>query len=307
LASRNRGILNLAIRLKDKTIIGFAQLARTDAAAAFMKGIAKDRSRWFEISYHLDPKYWSKGYGTEIVKALVDEAMANGAEGVYAQTNINNAASGRVLTRAGFNEFERMKFASMGAETGAIHYAVTREDWKKRPSGMEIEHTKDEYGKELMILRVHGQVPTWTVVEVDQKAIDSRQTPLPRLGKDRLVQLTSTSNGNQYLGVYISIPMNPYLSYFTSTLEIDRIFEEALFEGKFDRRFFDIRLTRELTNSRHGSLGYNPSELFPDNFLQLTIFEKRRIYEKLKGVIVMDEKARDIITRKSVIGTGEEN
>ena len=56
-----------------------------------------------ELGYHFCKKDWGKGYGTEIAKALVEYGFGHlGLEKIVAVTYPENAASQRVLEKAGF-------------------------------------------------------------------------------------------------------------------------------------------------------------------------------------------------------------
>jgi ribosomal-protein-alanine N-acetyltransferase len=56
-----------------------------------------------EIGYTLSPKYWGKGIGTEISRALVDYCFTNtDAKEVVAVTDLDNIGSQKVLEKTGF-------------------------------------------------------------------------------------------------------------------------------------------------------------------------------------------------------------
>lgn len=55
-----------------------------------------------EISYQLLPEWWNRGYGSEVVKAVIDRALTTyGLSRVIAETQINNIASCRLLEGIG--------------------------------------------------------------------------------------------------------------------------------------------------------------------------------------------------------------
>jgi [ribosomal protein S5]-alanine N-acetyltransferase len=57
-----------------------------------------------EVSYQLLPEWWNKGYGTEVVKAVVDYALTVlGCPRVIAETQIANTASCRLLESIGMH------------------------------------------------------------------------------------------------------------------------------------------------------------------------------------------------------------
>lgn len=65
------------------------------------KGLHPDGS--VEIGYGIDPAFWGNGYATEAVDAAVRWALEQpGVIRAEAETDPNNAASQRVLTKCGF-------------------------------------------------------------------------------------------------------------------------------------------------------------------------------------------------------------
>jgi RimJ/RimL family protein N-acetyltransferase len=87
-----------------------------------------------ELGYRLRRSAWGLGYGTEGSRALIDKAFAYlGARRVYAETMVVNAASRRVMEKAGlryvrtFHQDWPDKID--GDEHGDVEYALTREDW----------------------------------------------------------------------------------------------------------------------------------------------------------------------------------
>ncbi|HVE62268.1 MAG TPA: GNAT family N-acetyltransferase [Mycobacteriales bacterium] len=87
-----------------------------------------------ELGYRFHRSAWGRGYATEGSRALVDAAFADyGARRVYAETMAANAASRRVMAKAGLH-LVRTFFADWpdkidGDEEGDVEYAVTRERW----------------------------------------------------------------------------------------------------------------------------------------------------------------------------------
>ena len=63
-----------------------------------------------EIGYRIMEEHWGKGIATEIAKGLIDFAAKNlKAEHVIAYVNVNNAASIRVLEKAGMMNVARIE------------------------------------------------------------------------------------------------------------------------------------------------------------------------------------------------------
>ncbi len=57
----------------------------------------------------LDPEYWGRGYATEVAQALVEFAQASGMHRVEATCHPDNAASVRVLAKAGLTLEGRLR------------------------------------------------------------------------------------------------------------------------------------------------------------------------------------------------------
>ncbi|WP_327286212.1 MULTISPECIES: GNAT family N-acetyltransferase [unclassified Streptomyces] len=87
-----------------------------------------------ELGYRLLPSAWGRGYATEGARALVSRAFTDlGAERIVATTMTVNAASRRVMEKAGLSLvrifFEEWPEYIEGAEHGDVEYAITREAW----------------------------------------------------------------------------------------------------------------------------------------------------------------------------------
>ncbi|MFJ3203830.1 GNAT family N-acetyltransferase [Streptomyces sp. NPDC086989] len=87
-----------------------------------------------ELGYRLLPSAWGRGYASEGARALVARAFTElGAERVVATTMTVNAASRRVMEKAGLSLvrtfFEEWPEYIEGAEHGDVEYALTREAW----------------------------------------------------------------------------------------------------------------------------------------------------------------------------------
>jgi RimJ/RimL family protein N-acetyltransferase len=94
-----------------------------------------DDPRGAELGYRLRRTAWGRGYATEGSRALIDHGFADlGAERIYAETMVVNAASRRVMEKAGLR-YVRTFHADWpdripGDEEGDVEYALTRADWE---------------------------------------------------------------------------------------------------------------------------------------------------------------------------------
>lgn len=88
-----------------------------------------------DIGYALAPKFHSKGYATEAIGALVDEAFVRrGAERIFANVFVGNQASRNVVEKLGF-KFEgihRRAVLKKGQWLDEWSLAITRPDWESR-------------------------------------------------------------------------------------------------------------------------------------------------------------------------------
>lgn len=93
-----------------------------------------------ELGYRLRRSAWGKGYATEGARALVDLAFRKlGARRIYAETMAVNAASRRVMEKAGLKYARtfHMEFEDPvpGTEFGEVEYELRREDWERAQGG----------------------------------------------------------------------------------------------------------------------------------------------------------------------------
>jgi RimJ/RimL family protein N-acetyltransferase len=88
-----------------------------------------------ELGYRLRREAWGKGYATEGSRALIDKGFAElGVERVVAETMVVNAASRRVMEKAGL-AFVRVFHQEWpdyieGQEEGDVEYALLRSEWE---------------------------------------------------------------------------------------------------------------------------------------------------------------------------------
>jgi len=77
----------------------------------FMKGPLNGHTDFYDFGYRLTRKFWGKGYATESARA----ALSYGFEtlhfnNAYAMTDVNNAASRKILEKIGFKYIETFKW-----------------------------------------------------------------------------------------------------------------------------------------------------------------------------------------------------
>jgi [ribosomal protein S5]-alanine N-acetyltransferase len=89
---------------------------------------AGHRAGEVELGYRLRKAAWGKGYATEGSRALVRKAFAElGAECVVATALVGNAASIRVLEKAGLRRVG--EFALPGYDQPSVKYALRRDEY----------------------------------------------------------------------------------------------------------------------------------------------------------------------------------
>ena len=85
-----KGEINFLITMRDGTPVGAC-------------GIATHDDTMPEIGYWLGTNFWSQGYGTEAVRALIDFAFTElEHEALQAGARVTNPASRRILEKCGF-------------------------------------------------------------------------------------------------------------------------------------------------------------------------------------------------------------
>lgn len=88
-----------------------------------------------EFGYWIAEPYWSRGFGTEAARAIIDYGFKNfPVERIYASVFSRNDASNKVMLKLGLkNEatFHNSVF-KFGEYRDEIFYAIIREDWKKK-------------------------------------------------------------------------------------------------------------------------------------------------------------------------------
>jgi RimJ/RimL family protein N-acetyltransferase len=99
-------------------------------------GLTDGRDDEPELGYRLRRAAWGNGYATEVSTALMDRAFTElGATRVWAETMAVNAASRRVMAKAGMRfvgpVFHDWPETLPGDEHGDVQYAVTREGWER--------------------------------------------------------------------------------------------------------------------------------------------------------------------------------
>lgn len=102
-----------------------------------LRPLAEESAAVLELGYRLRRSVWGGGLATEGSRALVRAAFTRlGTERVTANTMAVNAASRRVMEKAGLS-FVRQYTEDWpepipGSEHGEVEYAVTREEWLRR-------------------------------------------------------------------------------------------------------------------------------------------------------------------------------
>lgn len=92
-----------------------------------------NHGQW-ELGYVLARRYWSRGFGTELVRALAAFGFSKlGAEKIWAPVDAANAASSRVLEKCGFTlegllRQDRLRWAE-GRDTKV--YGLLSSEWKR--------------------------------------------------------------------------------------------------------------------------------------------------------------------------------
>jgi RimJ/RimL family protein N-acetyltransferase len=107
--------VQFTVEARDGGIVGDVGLSPADGEAGVIK-----------VGYTIDPRFQSRGYATEAVKALVDYAFTTlDADVVRAYAGAENTSSIRVMEKVGMRFMERFQ-GSDGEETWTgVRYEVT--------------------------------------------------------------------------------------------------------------------------------------------------------------------------------------
>lgn len=126
--------------LREYAAGGGRSAAIEKSSGAFLGWFALDpakTARELELGYRLRRSSWGSGYATEGALALIDLAFGElEAQRVFAETMFVNAASRRVLEKAGLKHVRTFHPVwddpIAGAEYGEVEYALSRADWQRR-------------------------------------------------------------------------------------------------------------------------------------------------------------------------------
>jgi len=89
-----------------------------------------------DLGYRLKQSAWGAGYASEAARALVDHGFGVWKlDRIYAETMAVNAASRRVMEKAGLRYVRTFHLEwddpIPGTEEGEVEYALTREEWAR--------------------------------------------------------------------------------------------------------------------------------------------------------------------------------
>ena len=105
----------------------------TNRNIGYVQLVPMDDGKW-EIGYHVAKPYTGNGFATEAVKAFLPVIAEHlGITEVYGIRRLENAASGRVLEKCGFEVF----FTGEGPYQDGV-YTISKSVWKKQStSGLQ--------------------------------------------------------------------------------------------------------------------------------------------------------------------------
>ena len=79
--------------------------------AVIMHVELKDENKEFELGYRLDPKFWNKGYATEMAQRMLEYGFnERGLTELYGTINPENIVSGHILKKIGMKEVGTSSF-----------------------------------------------------------------------------------------------------------------------------------------------------------------------------------------------------
>jgi len=111
---------------------GFGPWAIVDKASGELAGFCGlnqervDGADEIELGYRLAPQFWGRGLATEAVRATLEHGFGVlGLASVIAIVQPGNAASVRVIQKAGFSRFVHSQYHRLAVRI----YRMTREQW----------------------------------------------------------------------------------------------------------------------------------------------------------------------------------
>jgi len=109
------GWVQFTVESRDGGIVGDVGLSPADGETGVIK-----------VGYTVDPRFQSRGYATEAVKALVDYAFATlDADTVRAYAGAENTPSIRVMEKVGMRLMERFQGSDGGETWTGVRYEVS--------------------------------------------------------------------------------------------------------------------------------------------------------------------------------------
>jgi len=113
-----------ALSQKDEFVL--AGIFDADGLAGFVNRVSVENG-CIELGYVIAPDRWNRGYCTEAVRALIDELFAEGYCEVAAGAFEHNAASMRVMEKAGMVRLEKTEeIEYRGENRRVICYSIRR-------------------------------------------------------------------------------------------------------------------------------------------------------------------------------------
>lgn len=130
----------VGIRLEDQKLIGWIALgAVTDPvyqpphalpdelqwARQHVEQVQRIRGRHADVralGYAINPQYWNQGYGTEMVRGIIDYSFGTlGAKRICGDHVLKNPASGKVMLKAGMRRIAQ--------DWASCHYRIDLNEW----------------------------------------------------------------------------------------------------------------------------------------------------------------------------------
>ncbi|MBA3537650.1 MAG: GNAT family N-acetyltransferase [Tatlockia sp.] len=127
-----REYLDFAISYQKKQGMGFCLVFERESThfigeAGLFHLLFDDAQPEIELGYHLHKKFWGKGYGTELVKALIHWGFQHlSINRLVSTTYPDNVASQKVLKKAGFDYSSKKQLAN-GQEL--LWYEIYKKDY----------------------------------------------------------------------------------------------------------------------------------------------------------------------------------
>ena len=193
-----REYLDFAISYQEKHGMGFCLVFEKESGsfigeAGLFHLLFDDTQPEIELGYHLHKKFWGKGYGTELARALIQWGFENlSINKLVSTTYPDNIASQKVLTKAGFDCMSKKQLPD---GTKLFWYEIYKND------SIELVPYDSQWAKKaaLEIKKLREILPTNHIIDILNP---TKYKEINDLLRQLLLKIQSIL-ANEFVGMYI--------------------------------------------------------------------------------------------------------